>query len=186
MFLPDFLTFEPFNQLRRDMGAEELGDFTFFDPKRHATGLERLSLCREGLEIAAHELRVLNDFTLAYKDCRVLLLPCWDEAPPNEKPNANSGVYHLADCPVVIDLMNVDSTPLNGSLWRVHCNGEVMAAGSRVCRQCLQRLRYRDFDGVRQRHREYSERVEQAFDLNDFFKQYPSYPLGETEPAAVF
>jgi len=186
MFLPDFLTFEPFNQLRRDMGAEELGDFTFFDPKRHVTGLERLSLCGEGLEVALHELRVLNDFTLAYKDCRVQLSPCVDETPPSERETAVSGVYHLADCPTVIDLRSQEPTLLNGGLWRVRCNGEVSVAGNRVCRQCLQRLRYQDFDGVRQRHREYSERVEQAFDLNDFFKHYPAYPLDETEPAAVF
>lgn len=34
MKLPDFLEFEPFNQLRNTMGAEQLGDFVFFDPKK--------------------------------------------------------------------------------------------------------------------------------------------------------
>jgi len=186
LFLPDFLQFEPFNRLRSDMGAEELGDFTFFDPKRHVTGLERLSLGNEGLEVAVSELRVLNDFTLAYKDCRVVLYAHADETSSSEQNTGAIVFYHLADCPVVMDLRNVDPALSREGSWHVYSNGEALGVRNRVCNQCLQRLRYQNFDAVRQRHREYSERVEDAFSLADFFKRYPSYPLADSEQAPVF
>ena len=186
MFLPDFLEFEPFNQLRLNMGAEELGDFVFFDPKRHVTGLERSSLGREGLEVEPSALRVLNDFTLAYKDCRVLLYPARVHAASSEREVASGDIYHLADCPTVVGLRSLSPASLNTGLWRICSNGEALAGSSRVCRECLQRLRYQHFDAVRQRHRDYSERVEQTFELHAFFERYPSHPLNEQEQVPVF
>lgn len=186
MFLPDFLQFEAFNQLRREMGAEELGDFVFFDPKRHVTGLERLSLGREGLEVSVNELRVLNDFTLAYKDCRVLLYQAETGQRASGVEASTNATYHLAECPAVVSLRSVDSDFLSANAWRVRGNGEALAESGSVCRQCLQRMRYQNFDAVRQRHREYSERVEQDFDPQAFFKQYPSYPLHEAESVPIF
>ena len=179
MKLPDFLSFEAFNQLRQTMGAEELGDFVFFDPKRHLTGLQRLSLEREGLALSPAELRPLGDFTLAYKDTRVLLYQ-----PP---VSAEQGrlFYHLADCPSVYELQGNETEPH----WWVRANNPNLIYSNvdyRVCSQCLQRLRYQDFDAARNRHREYSKRVQEDFDLEAFFLRYPSYPINEQQTAPVF
>lgn len=46
-----------------------------------------------------------------------------------------------------------------------------------VCKDCLHKLRYRDYDQYRNRKRGYSQRVLDEFRLQDFFRLYPMYPL---------
>mgnify|MGYP000143705867 CR=1 FL=1 len=186
MILPDFLNFEPFNHLRKRMGAEDLGDFVFFDPKLHLTGLERLSLEHEGLMPPVAHLNVLSDFTLVYKDSRVLLCQ-----PYEAKTTDEQRLYHVADCPTFYRLQDDErrepNTAGNSSPWSVRCNNPDQQSGSfRVCGACLQRLRYQHFDAARNRHREYSERVQQEFDLECFFQQYPSYPLNDLTQTPIF
>ncbi len=169
MKLPDFLNFDPFNELRQRMGAEALGDFVFFDPKHHLTGLELLELNKAGLDTYAGELRVLDDFTLAYKNARVLVYRSTDQE--KEVP-----VFHLADCAKVYQ-WRVSELPVKVT------NGELEAG--QVCEDCLHRLNYQGFDSVRQRHRDYSQRIFQGFDVTGFFEKYPSYPV-EQASAPVF
>ncbi|BFM15196.1 hypothetical protein R50073_13790 [Maricurvus nonylphenolicus] len=171
MKLPDFLQFDPFNQLRQQMGAEELGDFVFFDPKRHLTGLELLALGKTGLPARGEDLRPLGDYTLAYKNARVLSFRLNAEGKP-------AGVYHLADCLKVQQWANVDKSI------------ELQVAfeppqGMKVCQDCLHRLRYQGFDGARSRHQDYSKRIVQAFDSQGFFEKYPHYPIEESQ-APIF
>jgi len=165
--LPDFLEFDAFNRLRETMGAEELGRFEFFDPRLHLTADERERLA-EGLVLGWPALRCLQDYTLAYKNSRVLL---WvDETGQSWA----APVYHLAYCrslrllrqqrpeqrvTVATRLPTPDPWP-----WQ-------------VCPECLQQLQFHGYDAARGRHRDYSERVREAFDLADFWRQYPSYPL---------
>lgn len=169
MRLPDFLHFEPFNQLREGMSADELGDFVFFDPKSNLTGLERLALEQEGLPVSLPAFRALSDSTLAFKDSRILLY----------QPEGR--YYHLGDCAAVTQLMS------QGDLkhWRARVNDAHIQQQS-VCSDCLQRLRYQHFDAARHRHREYSERVQQDFDLTAFFERYPVYPIDDRRSGQLF
>jgi hypothetical protein len=175
MKLPDFLNFDPFNELRRRMGAEALGEFVFFDPKRHLTGLELLELNKAGLDADAGELRILDDFTLAYKNARVLVYRTDGEA---HREDEGRVMFHLANCPHVNQWQSVER-PV--AVKVASCAPE----STQVCESCLQRLHYQGFDGVRQRHRDYSQRIYQDFDVAGFFEQYPSYPI-EQAAAPVF
>ncbi|MAZ86780.1 MAG: hypothetical protein CL693_04005 [Cellvibrionaceae bacterium] len=177
MKLPDFLEFEPFNTIRQRMDAQSLGDFVFFDPRRNLTGLERSSLDREGLDIDDQDLRVGEDFTLIYKDSRVLMF-CTDPQLLTDR------YYHLADCERVAQLRQTD---LSQSRWQLRTREPQTAAGQyQVCSGCLQRLHYQNYDGHRQRHRDYSDRVLEAFNLEEFFSQYPMYPVSMGHSAPVF
>lgn len=167
MKLPDFLEFEPFNRVRARMGAESLGAFEFFDPVLHLTAQERETLAG-GLTLGWSALRCLHDYTLAYKNSRVLL---W----------VNSGgeswaapCYHLAFCRPLQRLHRQQPQ------WRVQIATVLPPPDSwpwRVCPDCLQQLQFRGFDAARTRHRDYSDRVLETFELSEFFHQYPLYPI---------
>jgi len=175
--LPDFLEFEPFNDIRRRMEAETLGDFVFFDPRLNLTGLERSSLAREGLNIDDQDLRVGEDFTLIYKDSRVVMF-C------TEPQLLTDRYYHLAGCELVEQLRQTD---LSQSAWQLRTKEPTVNAGEyQVCSGCLQRLRYQNYDQYRHRHRSYSDRVLESFSLDQFFSQYPMYPVSAVPSVPVF
>ncbi|MGH1373918.1 MAG: hypothetical protein ACRBBW_17900 [Cellvibrionaceae bacterium] len=189
MKLPDFIEFEPFNGIRERMGADTLGDFVFFDPHLNLTGHERLSLEREGLEVDDEHFRVGGDFTLIYKDSRVLLF--LDEcstttvtATSTETIGSQKRPYHLASCAEVEAILKCG---LKGSRWlaRTHLRS-VEQEHCEVCTGCLQRIQYQNFDKHRHRHRGYSDRVQQDFDLSDFFSRYPMYPVGPETSIPIF
>jgi hypothetical protein len=54
--LIDFTEFEPFNELRSKMCAEQPGSFEMFDPKLHLTGSERSALNQSGVQLSKHSL----------------------------------------------------------------------------------------------------------------------------------
>ncbi len=179
MKLPDFLDFSPFNDLRQQMRAEQLGQFEFFDPSKHLSGDERTVLATSGLSVIANELRVLNDFTLAFKNSRVLLFLVAPQA-------AVDWLYHLADCQRLHEWRQRDV----GQTWQISVTRPTVEGGAsdgyRVCPACLQRLGYKHFDAGRQRHRHHSERIQQEFDLAEFFRRYPVYPVQETQQPPLF
>lgn len=167
MKLPDFLEFEPFTRMRQSMGARELGSFEFFDPRLHLTADERARLAK-GLSVGWLALRCLPDYTLAYKNSRTLL---WLNA-PGQSGAAPS--YHLAYCRVL------------QAFHRQSPDQKIRIATRlpppdpwpwRVCPDCLQQLQFRGYDAARSRHRDYSDRILEAFNLEDFFRRYPSYPV---------
>lgn len=172
MILPDFLEFEPFNSLRQTMGAEELGQFEFFDPQLHLTAEELRSLETGGLSVPLAGVRSLTDSTLAYKNSRVLLYPVGQPVEP---------IYHLSDC----DLLQQTRSDSVDFEWAAAVVSPQEGA-FRVCSACLQTMQYQSFDAVRSRHREYSQRVQDNFSLRDFFKRYPCYPLQEKPLENVF
>jgi hypothetical protein len=167
MELPDFLNFEDFNQTRKRMGAEHLGAFEFFDPRLHLTAAERVRL-EEGIETGWGSLRCLHDYTLAYKNSRVLL---WLGVPSSD-PQAP--IYHVAYCRT---LQNVRRELPEQRLGLGTRLPDTEVWPKRVCTACLQQLQFQGYDAARTRHRHYSERVLEDFDLEAFFRQYPAYPL---------
>ena len=163
MKFPNFLQFKPFNHLREAMGASELGQFEFFDPHLHLSHEER-QLLLSGLQVDKSQLRVLLDKTLAFKNGRVLI----SLLEPNPM-SQEDWAFHPAACDITLQL--------RGSLRATTC-APIHAHGKfQVCGDCLQLLHYKGFDAVRNRHRHYSQRLHEEFNLEEFFRQFPAYPL---------
>ncbi len=162
MKLPDFLAFEPFNELRQGMGATELGHFDLFDPKIQLSTHEREELAGEGLGIAISAIRALDDLTLAYKDGRVAAF--------TEEPG---GYFHVSNC------ANIQALAEQKAKLKVATVEPLLGPSSqvKVCADCLQRLRYEGFDMNRHRHRQYSEGILSRFTLTKFFSVYSAYPI---------
>lgn len=170
MKLPDFLAFEPFLSLRKKMRADKLGHFEFFDPKVHLTVQERNEL-EMGLLVPVQCVRVLKDFTLAYKNSRVVVSLSNPRQPED-------WCYHLAACSGFTATVQSDAQqPVKLSTTQPQAE----MGTYRVCSECLQRLRYQGFDGLRNRHRQYSLRVQEEFELETFFKTFSVYPVVDAE-----
>ena len=155
MALTDFLAFEPFNELRQRMSASELGQFELFNPDWHLTGQERSQLARVGLTVGADKVQMLLDFTLVYKNSRILV--------------ADQQYFHLASCSALKPRSEYFiTTSLRGA-----------PSGLTVCPHCLQRLTYDGYDMTKARRENYSQRVRDTFRLTDFWQRYPQYPVSE-------
>src|SRR5271165_3863703 len=103
MKLPDFLKDPDLNELRRRMGASELGAFRLSVNPYRFTMAELERLIDAGIDLASlDEVRPLPDRTLSYKDRRVLLhrrdVPVMfaSRAQRRELPH-----FHLSNCPIV-------------------------------------------------------------------------------------
>lgn len=159
MLLPDFNEFEPFNQLRSKMQANEQGYFELFDPNVHLTGVERSKLARTGMRVPPTSIYHLLDFTLGFKNSRIVVV--------------DGSTYHLARC----EQISEQSEYLVASASRA-LNSEVT-----VCRACLQKLHFDGYDSVKARRQAYSESVWQTFSLEKFWQKYPVYPISEKRNA---
>ncbi len=155
MALTDFLDFEPFNQLRTKMNANSLGDFELFDPHWHLTGIERSQLERDGITASASQLHMLLDFTLVFKNSRVLVI--------------DKHYYHVACC----DRLFIQAE------YQIATSLRSMQLGKVICPDCLQRLNYDGYDRTKARREAYSEKVLDSFQLSAFWKHYPMYPVSE-------
>ncbi|MEJ2042207.1 MAG: hypothetical protein P8X74_04295 [Reinekea sp.] len=137
------------------MGAADLGSFELFDPNWHLTGMERSQLEREGLEVSAFQLQMLLDFTLVYKNSRILL--------------EDKTCFHVARCgQLSISDRCTIATSQRG-----------LNSSSQVCQACLQRLGFNGYDMTKARREAYSHKVLETFQLSSFWKQYPMYPVSE-------
>lgn len=154
MKLPDFINDPKLNNLRRKMGADTLGDFALFDPQKQLTYSEREALKNGDFVINAAHLRVLKDKTLAYKNSRLWI--------------SHTATYHLAYCPDVQALRHRPAT--------VQAGTEDNHAGE-ICLECLALLNYQGVDNRRIRRGEFSEQIQEAFDLAEFKKKFPFYPV---------
>lgn len=218
MKLPDFLEFEPFNTLRNTMSADNLGDFVFFDPRKNLTGLERIELEHNGLTIKPECLYTASDFTLVYKNSRVLIYtpPAGDRhsPPPSsgtqhsqhsetstdqhasqgqaltahimDEGHARDRHFHIANCDTVRRLRELGALDTYRARTSNLSIDPSESATHRICPNCLQTLRYKDYDAVRQRHREYSQRIQEEFSIREFFQRYPLYPVEIKEDAPIF
>lgn len=153
MNLIDFLEFEPFNEMRAKMGTDQLGQFELFDPEIHLTGDERSLLARQGLTLPRERIGRLLDFTLSYKNSRIALI--------------EQQRLHLAQCP---ELPDADRVVVATSL-------RPFDPVPRVCAACLQHLTFRGYDESKARKERYNANVLENFSLEQFWKDYPPYPL---------
>ncbi len=185
MELPDFIEFAPFNTLRDNMGTNELGYFELFDPAKHLTGEERSALANGGVLKTLTDITVLPDKTLAIKNSRVLLYI------PDEnwfRHRREYPTYHVARCSLLDELAN--ETPAQEYLvttrlaedyellkYRDGGDYSLVSHGFLVCKHCLHKLRYKDFDEFRNRKRGYSQKVLNEFKLGEFYRLYKQYPL---------
>ncbi len=185
MELLDFTDFAPFNTLREKMGASELGYFELFDPAIHLTGNERSELESAGKLLPLAQLKFLPDNTLAVKNSRVLIYN------PDEnyyRTHREFPTYHVARCARIEtelaehpqqEFLATTRLAEDYDLLKIRPGGDVslVSHGLVVCKDCLHKLRYRDYDQFRNRKRGYSQKVLNEFRLRDFFTLYPLYPL---------
>lgn len=183
MNLIDFTEFEPFNSLRERIGTDKLGYFEVFDPSIHLTGAERSQPDSPGVLQAVDAIKVLPDSTLALKNSRALAYI------PNEnwyRQRREYPSYHLAWCAELEsirqehpneELMLTTRLSDDFELMKLRGEGELSMDnhGFVVCKQCLPKLRYKDFDLYRKRG--YSQKVLSDFRLQEFYKIYQQYPL---------
>ena len=185
MELKNFTEFEPFNALRKKMGTEQFGYFELFDPVLHLTGTERSQLEQVGVLQKLAAVKVLPDQTLAMKNSRVLAYN------PDEnwyRVHREYPTYHIAFCARLeamksaqfdLELLLTSKIADDYPLLTIRPGGEVSVAahGVVVCKHCLHRLRYKDFDEFRNRRRGYSQKVLQEFSLHEYYRLYQQYPL---------
>lgn len=156
MQLIDFTEDSQLNALRQQMGTSQLGHFELFDPQKQLSYNERETLSSEGLQLMSHEVRVLKDKTLAFKNSRIWLL---------------QHNYHLANCPSVQQLRLHSRETLIGTYqWPT-------SKHQQVCLECLAVLQYQGIDARRLRRLEFSEQISEQFSLAEFQQCYPFYPL---------
>ncbi|MGI0119983.1 hypothetical protein [Zooshikella sp. RANM57] len=162
MKLINFLTFEPFNQLREKMGAKKLGYFELFNPEKHVTGNERISLSEATLTIESHYIRMLCDQTIAYKNSRIIVAGA-------------DQIVHISGCEVVEQACK-QSVSLVISANENLLNSVEFQCFT-ICNLCLQKIRYKGFDQRIKRRVGYNQLIQQQFSLPAFFLAYPPYPL---------
>lgn len=156
MELPDFTNFGPFNEMRRKLGTDKLGYFELFDPAYHLTGQERSDLARSALEVNVGEMSRLLDFTLVYKNSRVIL--------------RDEDCFHLCVC---------RTFPSDRPTFVVSTSESAFVDDLTVCGDCLQTLHYKGYDATKARKEAYSEQVRKGFRLSEFWSVYTQYPVSE-------
>ena len=157
MKLLDFLEFEQFNQMRKQMNTTVLGEFELFDPSKQLTWSEREALEQKGLVIQGADLRPLRDKTLAFKNSRVWL--------------KHDQVFHLGYCPQIQQLrLKQASIKVGTYLWQTSKENE-------GCLDCLAHIQYQGIDHRRLRRPEFIEQIQEQFSLEEFNQEYPPYPI---------
>lgn len=166
MELPDFLEFEPFNELRERMGADKLGYFEVFDPKRHLTGEERAVLRTHGVKVTRSQVQFLGDHTLAYKNSRVGLFV--------------DGVLHVTRCQA-LDNFTEGTAVSSHAAAQTTLNAESTTEdrAPQACEHCLHQLRFAGIDLDKERKVHHNKKILNEFRLEHFFDVYPDYPLYE-------
>ena len=156
MQIKDFDDFEPFNKLRKKMGAEKLGSFELFDPEKQITYSERELLELGSFNVPSNRLRILKDKTFGFKNTRLWL--SWSE---HEH-------FHLAACDLVQKRRHKKASFIAG----LH-----QPMNQTVCIECLQLLKFDGLDARRSRRLDLAETMQKEFKLTEFQKDYPFYPL---------
>ncbi|GLQ31121.1 hypothetical protein [Litoribrevibacter albus] len=187
MKLPDFEQFEPFNELRAQMGANELGSFEPFDPHLQLTSLEVERLSALFIDVPFNRLRSLPDDTLAYKNSRVFVFE--NKSAREEGIGLSIYDYHLAHCKHLkgetkpkfnhSSLVYVSTQFTQALHSMISQRSEVDSFELRPCWECLHTLRLNGFDGEKHRKRIHSEQVWRTFNITDFTQQFAMYPLPE-------
>jgi hypothetical protein len=198
MKLPDFEIDNRFNELRRVMGAHQLGDLHLKQAANLITESELEALAGVGIDVQWDQVRVLTDGTLAYKDRRVVLYIRDVSIYGNKSINDVMPKFHVSRCRTLDEMhasgrsqRYVVATRTTGDFSiNVMRNGRVAEQRDlrlAVCQNCLERLR---FDGFRSDLDRPTRRNHVArFSLDRFFELYPlkvfdesSYEREDTAP----
>jgi hypothetical protein len=170
MKLPNFLQDADLNELRRRMGAKELGSFHLSPNARRFTVAELEDLISSGIDLRSwEELRPLTDGTLCYKDRRVLLHPREVAlAVKGRSRKLELPPFHLAHCPIVRRLRSTDMTDQHAvsaredGLFQVNVllgeEAQTSLEALPVCGDCLDEIA--------------SLRALEGFTIKRFFTQY--------------
>lgn len=156
MRIKPFDDFQPFNKLRKKMGAGNLGSFELFDPQRQITYSERECLEEGVFEIESSRLRILKDKTIAFKNTRL-----WLSWPEHEN-------FHLAACDQVQKRRHAKLSFFAGL-------NDV--TDKSVCLECLMLLKFDGLDARRSRRLDLAETIQKEFKLGSFKEVYSFYPL---------
>lgn len=182
MKLPDFLEFKPFIDIRREMGAHELGEFSLSLNWEEISLEDVAKLEKEGIDVGLGEIKFLKDRTIAYKNRRVLLyIRDW------KTHESYSGLpkFHVSHCSTLENMINngrfkryVVSTRTDGIflLNLIKSNENQIFEKEEeldVCKNCLLNLGY------------YADRTDankavRMFDLSEFFIRFTCSPLRVT------
>ena len=188
MRLLDFESFEPIISLRRQMGADKLGSFEFFEPGTRLTNKERVTLEDQGIELdSIDELRVLDDETLAYKDSRVLL-HIRDVKTYHGRVGKRDNLpkFHVSNCRTLQEMRMknrfgryVVATRDDGkfliNLQNAYRSWDEKLIELDVCKYCLAHLAFDGYSLKLSKHNRL--RIFNAFTLKEFFSRYPKSPI---------
>lgn len=189
MKLTDISIFKPLEDIRRKMGARELGDFSL-DMNWEEISLEEVArLEKDGIDVDPGELKFLEDRTIAWKNRRVLLyIRDW-------KLEKSRPKFHICHCATLEEMKKegrskryVVSTRTDGVFnfnQIKYVNGTPIVNEKEekldVCKNCLESLNYNNYRADR-------EKAFEEFDLNEFFVRFSCSPIKitplETEKTA--
>ena len=162
MDLPDFLEFEPFNELRERMGTDKLGYFEVFDPHRHLTGEDRAALRTRGIRVVRSQLMILGDHTLSFKNSRIGLVV--------------AGHLHVTRCKHIMALDDGVAISDDEAWQALSAQHDEPIE---VCGECLHQLRFAGLDLDKERKQHHNRKVIREFKLARYFAEHPDYPLFE-------
>lgn len=188
MKLPDFSQFKPFNDIRKEMGADELGEFSLSLNWEEISLEEVAKLEKEGIDVALKDIKFLDDGSIAYKNRRILLY-IRDWKFHGDRPS--SPKFHISQCSTLKNMRSkglfekyVVSTRMDGIFLVnliVSNSHQRVERKLDVCKKCLSNLNYNGY-------RENKFKAFNSFDLNEFFIRFICSPItvtpSETEKTA--
>jgi hypothetical protein len=178
MKLTDFLAFKPFNDLRRQMGADELGEFSLSLNWEEISLEEVAKLQKEGIDVELDDIKFLNDGSIAYKNRRVLLyIRDWRQHGRYQ----SYPKFHITNCQTLEDMTAkgrfqryVVSTRTDGIFNYNLINSNGLEAKKEekldVCKNCLKALNYNNY------LEDYAKAFK-MFDLDEFFIRFTCSPI---------
>ena len=174
MNLPDFSQDEGFNRLRERMGAELIAwkSEGIWDP----INIDEI-LVTTGVDTSLDDVGAADDGTLEYRGRRVVVY-IRDQVMAYQPYK-----FHVADCDTLQNMRQsgrseryVVATRTDGMfIVNTFEEDRVIERDAEhrlfVCRNCLKRLNYKNYDTARYIER---TRICESFDLREFFEVYPS------------
>ncbi len=193
MKLIEFSRYEYVNLLRRQMGADKLGDFAHVETVQQLTPIELDQLIGGGIDVSIDDIRILHDGTLGYKDSRVLIysrdVPLASEVSDTVWKIPR---FHFANCKKLKDARKNRGTPYavainedgNFSIHKIHMWGRTEYDVFRlvVCEHCLNALSYDGYSHDMPEHTR--RRILDSFSIWRFFKSYPKCLVAEDSARA--
>lgn len=183
MRLPNFIEHAELNELRRQMGAESLGNLKLVHSGNRLTIAELETLMTGGIDIQSlDEVVVLPDGTLAYKDRRVLLY-IRDVSEYGRRGTGSDSLpkYHVSYCKKLRDMRSQQRYSRYVVAAREDGNFQInlirdanirsSVESLKVCQYCLGQLVYEGFSHNMSSGRRRA--IVDAFSVARFFQIWP-------------